>query len=1161
MSSEPTTTYRFYPTVRQGYPPSTTFSKQNHTEGVPDGGKLQVDFRLSADGGQETASGDVPLRMYGPSDIVGIDPRQIVRTYPEPEETDLPPNYFAAIEFDAPGLPWLFSPVSDDDQGRALPWCGLVVLNQTEKTKVKPSGEGPLPTVKAPTSELPPVKEMWAWAHAQMVGGPADPSASAVRDEFSKSSTATRSRLISPRNLQPNKAYVAAVVPLFKGGQQAGQGNDPDRQTATDYAWTGDSGTVTLPVYHHWTFRTGKKGDFEYLVRQLEPRDLNGDSYDIGRREVDVTDPGPEALEVTATDPTGHRTAEIEGALGQRGTRPLSGYGKREALREMLNDTGMVTIEGEDYKVIGPPTYGNWHALEFTLEAPDDPSVQYPHGRDQWVYDLNLHPGYRVAAALGGQVVRERQEQLMASAWDQVGRIREANAELARAQLSAVVMRESAERLTSHPDGWRLQFTAPAHDRLLVGSGAAQETAGNNLRESDLPEAVLSAPFRRMLRPGGRLTRHLDRSLDTGRLADQLARGEIEIDTSPSQPDGMQTVGEEGEGLSLDELCGRAEETVSETEDVSYAEPVQETLDVIGAMRDHLNALSRLLRRLLLGRLPTRSMEDEERENLRARYDSQHQRLVSKFDILSGTTQTIVDMRDELDNVSSDFEPPVREDIIAQINRAISQLSLTSNGGILTRREVELGSTGLGSFRQIAKALDGLGRIAYYILAEEGTVARYVERLVCEAIPGERESVPPQVSEILNAFDPVATLLDRVNEHIGGIDLTSRPGAPFDRVMAYPKFHTPTSRDLKEMSEEFLLPGASEIPKNSVGALETNPEFIEAFMVGLNHEIAAELLWRRYPTDRRPSSFRQFWDPSARIPKPDDLDKLKDVTELHTWDDKTDSNDRLLDSPLGSNTMTGAGGADDGQEGQTSTVNSKVVLIIRGKLLERYPTATIYAAKARDVAQAADETRRVPKWPESTSDGVDTKFLRFPIFRGQLEPDVTFLGFDLSPQEATGKEATPSVANPNQDDNLGWFFAFEESPGEPRFGIDAATDVKKPPPGMTRKVNGSDKPRKVSNPEEGVEIGWRGLKWGHIPTSGSPSDLTNLTLEKSRPQKDEWRVIEGTKWTNASGYDPIGEEGAAKWGYNSAHLAYILWQKPVRVAMHADDLLPQQPEN
>ena len=48
-------------------------------------------------------------------------------------------------------------------------------------------------------------------------------------------------------------------------------------------------------------------------------------------------------------------------------------------------------------------------------------------------------------------------------------------------------------------------------------------------------------------------------------------------------------------------------------------------------------------------------------------------------------------------------------------------------------------------------------------------------------------------------------------------------------------------------------------------------------MVGLNHEFARELLWREYPTDQRPSSFRQFWDVSQlrerRELEPKDLEE------------------------------------------------------------------------------------------------------------------------------------------------------------------------------------------------------------------------------------------------------------------------------------------------
>ena len=186
--------------------------------------------------------------------------------------------------------------------------------------------------------------------------------------------------------------------------------------------------------------------------------------------------------------------------------------------------------------------------------------------------------------------------------------------------------------------------------------------------------------------------------------------------------------------------------------------------------------------------------------------------------------------------------------------------------------------------------------------------------------------------------------------------------------MAYPEFPEPMFRDLKEVSEDYLLPGVEEIPRETFGALSTNPQFIESFMTGLNHEMADELLWRGFPTDRRGSYFRQFWDPSARVPKPDDPDDLKDVTELHRWDDKTTSE-------LGSNVMTGAGGAGSQDPGQTAEPTTNVVVVIRGELLRRYPQTTIYATKAKCVDRTDGRgSERVPEWASQaeTDDAVDT---------------------------------------------------------------------------------------------------------------------------------------------------------------------------------------------
>ena len=90
----------------------------------------------------------------------------------------------------------------------------------------------------------------------------------------------------------------------------------------------------------------------------------------------------------------------------------------------------------------------------------------------------------------------------------------------------------------------------------------------------------------------------------------------------------------------------------------------------------------------------------------------------------------------------------------------------------------------------------------------------------------------------------------------------------FGEVMAYPGIDNPMYEPLRDLSDEYLLPNLNLIPHNTITLLETNQPFIEAYMVGLNHEFARELLWREYPTDQRGSYFRQFWDVSGARPDP-----------------------------------------------------------------------------------------------------------------------------------------------------------------------------------------------------------------------------------------------------------------------------------------------------
>jgi hypothetical protein len=191
--------------------------------------------------------------------------------------------------------------------------------------------------------------------------------------------------------------------------------------------------------------------------------------------------------------------------------------------------------------------------------------------------------------------------------------------------------------------------------------------------------------------------------------------------------------------------------------------------------------------------------------------------------------------------------------------------------------------------------------------------------------------------------------------------------------MASPVFHDVMYEPLRDLSEQWLLPGLERVPQDTATLVETNPSVVASYLVGLNHEFARELLWREYPTDQRGTYFARFWG----RPETDDIGP---VHRFH---------DGLADNVLGG--------------------VPQLVLLVRGELLHRYPGAIIYAAQARvgPDGLALDDSTIVP-----------------PAFRGTLLPDTTFLGFPLTREE---------IVAPAGDE---WWFVIAEHPTEPRFGLD-----------------------------------------------------------------------------------------------------------------------------
>ncbi|MFJ8579360.1 DUF3892 domain-containing protein [Micromonospora sp. NPDC093277] len=468
------------------------------------------------------------VRLYGPGDIRGLDTRQIIRLDPPPGASDFEPNNLVTCEFDRPDFPWLFTPAAVGDRGRLRPWLFLVVVPVTDSTLH--TDTGPLPVLHCDLSQLPDLAESWAWAHAQVATiDDKEPVATVLATDPNR----TLSRLISPRRLSPGIAYRACLVPAFEAGRRAGLGLAVDEDTDLGPAWQVGSGPApALPVYHHWEFSTGADGDFESLVRRLRPRALASDAglrpMVLGRLGVPELDP---------TVPT--VTLGAEGALRGATTMPtLWPAESREPVQRVLRDL----IAGTGTR-LGPPLYGGGYTNADRLPADT--------GLPRWLRELNLDPRHRVAAALGARVVRERQEELMAAAWEQAAAVQRANEALRQAQLAAEASRSTYERrIGPAPAGTRLSAGAPVlgGGRLLQVSAAvlgavpvtprSRRLVGGELDGNSTTSATLSTAYRRLARRHGPLARRIGPTTDLSTVVEATAANQITATPPPRPPDG-----------------------------------------------------------------------------------------------------------------------------------------------------------------------------------------------------------------------------------------------------------------------------------------------------------------------------------------------------------------------------------------------------------------------------------------------------------------------------------------------------------------------------------------------------------------------------------------------------------------------------------------------
>ncbi|QHV95035.1 hypothetical protein [Spirosoma endbachense] len=493
--------YTFLPWLRRGI-------VNQLTQGATTS-RAQLDVSLTVNG--DTAHPITKtVSLIGPGDVVGINQQMIVRTEPRNLITDFEPNYLAFIEFYDEDFPWRYTPDRVQNNHRLSPWIALVVLKETEFTDVN-TGNRPLPaiSIKAARNDvLPPPADTWAWAHVHLnepIDHPGNqPNLTQLDNLLRNSPDLGIARLMCPRHLEPNTAYHAFLIPAFEIGRKAGLGeavNDSD--PALTMSWAKDeTGEKEYPVYYRWFFRTGVGGDFESLVRLLQPRDMD---KRVGIRDMDMQAPG---FGIGAISVQPDNTVGLEGALLAPTTERKPNYpfdsvsDFPEKVQPIINLSEDVReANGSTDPVITPPLYGKWHALISRLSlVPDE---------QNWVHELNQDPRYRVPAGMGTLVVQKNQEDYMRKAWQQIGDVLSANQKIRFSQLAMLTsIQLHLKHLASLDDTLRLALTGQLHKKVRNGA----TTVHFQVQQSLLPVASVSGAFRKLVRPRGLMAKRLEMS-------------------------------------------------------------------------------------------------------------------------------------------------------------------------------------------------------------------------------------------------------------------------------------------------------------------------------------------------------------------------------------------------------------------------------------------------------------------------------------------------------------------------------------------------------------------------------------------------------------------------------------------------------------------------
>jgi hypothetical protein len=237
----------------------------------------------------------------------------------------------------------------------------------------------------------------------------------------------------------------------------------------------------------------------------------------------------------------------------------------------------------------------------------------------------------------------------------------------------------------------------------------------------------------------------------------------------------------------------------------------------------------------------------------------------------------------------------------------------------------------------------------------------------------EREVWQRVVATAVAGIDPCVARPVVVDRVLGGVTGLREPELAAPDVA--PELDIPLWSFLRDETPDWLLPGAGTLPVDSVLAMASNQEFVDAFLIGANQQALAELRRRNMAVTAGWTPLRRFWQRISEDGSRRETD-IEPVLDLATgpprrplWPEASELGD---------------------SSHQRGTSGPLFVIVLHTELFRRYPATQVYLVS--NIA-GTDFSGEPPPVGDPGSHVA-------PILSGAVHPELVFFGFPRPPSAA-----------------------------------------------------------------------------------------------------------------------------------------------------------------